>query len=65
VQAVDDKARGRAVRPPGLNLEILTHLGLYLVRSKLPPRAPPKECRLDSRYSQVPASDDYLHADPE
>ena len=27
--------------------------------------APPKELRLDCSYSQIPAFDDYLHADPE
>ena len=43
--------------------KILTHLGVYLVRSKVPPDAPPKELRLDCSYSQVPASDEYLHAD--
>jgi hypothetical protein len=45
--------------------KILTHLGLYLVRSKPLPRAPPKDFWLDSPYSQVPDSEDYLHADPE
>ena len=45
--------------------KILTHLGLYLVRSRPPPRAPPKDFWFDSPYSQVPDSDDYLHTDPE
>ena len=41
--------------------KILTHLGLYLVRSRPPPRAPPKDFWFDSPYSQVPDSEDYLH----
>ena len=45
--------------------KILTHLGLYLARSKPPPRAPPKEFRLDCSYSQAPAFDDSVRADPE
>ena len=45
--------------------KILTHLGLYSVRSRPPPRAPPKDFWLDSPYSQVPDSDDYLHTDPD
>ena len=45
--------------------KILKHLGLYLVRSKPPARAPPRDLWLDSPYSQVPDSDDYLHTDPE
>jgi len=43
----------------------LTHLGLYMVRSRPPPRAPRKDFWFDSPYSQVPDSEDYLHADPE
>ena len=34
--------------------KILTHLGLYLVRSRPPPRATPKDFWLDSPYSQSP-----------
>ncbi len=34
--------------------------GLDLVRSKPPARAPPSDLWLDSPYSQVPDSDDYL-----
>ena len=45
--------------------KILTHLGLYLVRSKPPPRAPPRDLWLDSPYSKVLDSEDYLHTDPE
>jgi hypothetical protein len=45
--------------------KILTHLGVYLARFKTPPRAPPKKFRLNYSYSQVPAFDDSLHADPE
>ena len=45
--------------------KILTHLELYLVRSRPPPRAPPKDFWFDSPYSQVPDADDYLHTDPE
>ena len=45
--------------------KILTHLGLYLEKSKAFPRAPPKDLRLDSSCSQIPAFDDYLHGDPE
>jgi hypothetical protein len=44
--------------------KILTHLGLYLATSKVPPRAPPKELRLDCSYNQIPAAA-YLHARPE
>jgi hypothetical protein len=54
------------IEEQGILKKILTHLGLYLVRSKAPPRAaPPKELRLDCSYSQIPAFDDSLHADPE
>jgi hypothetical protein len=45
--------------------KILTHRGLYPVRSKPPPRAPPKKFQLDYSYSQVPAFDDSVHGDPE
>ena len=45
--------------------KILAHLGLYLVRSKPLPRAPPRDLWLDSPYSQAPDSEDYLHTDPE
>ena len=45
--------------------KILKHLGLYLVRSRPPARAPPRDLWLSSPYSQVPDSDDYLHTDPE
>jgi len=45
--------------------KILKHLGLYLVRSRPPTRAPPRYLWLNSPYSQVPDSDDYLHTDPE
>jgi hypothetical protein len=45
--------------------KILTHLGLYLVRSRPPPRAPPKDFWFESPYSQVPDSEDYLHTDPD
>ena len=45
--------------------KILTHLKLYMVRSRPPPRAPPKDFWFDSPYSQVPDSDDYLHTDPD
>jgi hypothetical protein len=31
------------IEKPEVIKEILTHLGVYLVRSKAPPRAPPKE----------------------
>ena len=40
-------------------------ISFYLARSKAPPRAPPKKFRLNYSYSQVPAFDDSLHADPE
>jgi hypothetical protein len=45
--------------------KILTHLGVYLVIFKAPPRAPPKGLRLDYSSSQLPAVDDSLHADLE
>ncbi|UCG12177.1 MAG: hypothetical protein JSU72_17000 [Deltaproteobacteria bacterium] len=45
--------------------KIPTHLVLYLVRSKPLPRAPPRDLCLDSPYTQVPDSEDYLHKDPE
>ena len=45
--------------------KILKHLGLYLVRSTRPARAPPRAPRLDDSYSQIPVSDDHLHTDPE
>jgi hypothetical protein len=45
--------------------KILTHLGLYLVRSRPPPRAPPKDFWFDLPYSQVSDSQDYLHTDPD
>jgi hypothetical protein len=45
--------------------KILTHLGLYMVHSRPPPRAPPRDLWLDSPYSQVPDSEDYLHTDPD
>jgi len=45
---------------------ILKHLGLWLVRSRPPPRihAPPSECIIDN-YSQLPMNDDHLYRDPE
>jgi hypothetical protein len=45
--------------------KILKHLGLYLVRSKPPDRAPPRDLWLNSPNSQVPDSNDYLHTDPD
>jgi hypothetical protein len=47
-----------------MHKKILTHLGLYLVSSKAPPRASPRELRL-VLYTQVWASEDDLHAEPE
>lgn len=45
--------------------KILTHLGLYLVRSRPPPRALLKDFWFVSLYSQVPDSEDYLYTDPD
>ena len=45
--------------------KILTDLGLYLVRSRPSPRAPPRDLWLDALYGQAPVSDDHLHIDPE
>jgi len=79
-QADSENLRGRSAGLPKCNgqmriiafieeqeviKKILTHLGLYLEKSKAFPRAPPKDLRLDSSCSQIPAFDDYLHGDPE
>jgi len=45
--------------------KILKHLGLYLLRSTPPARAPPRTHRLDDSYSQISVSDDHLHTDPD
>jgi len=45
--------------------KILTHLGLWLVRSRPPPRAPPRDLRLDDSYSQIPISEKHLHTVPQ
>jgi hypothetical protein len=62
--ARDDSDVVNWLRENGRFKKILTHLGLYPVRSKSPPRMPPKEFRLDCSYSQILAAA-YLHANPE
>ncbi|MBI4632919.1 MAG: transposase [Deltaproteobacteria bacterium] len=46
---------------------ILKHLGLWLVRSRPPPKihAPPATEYVIDKYSQLPMNDDHLYRDPE
>jgi len=47
--------------------KILKHLGLWLVKPKVPPRAnaPPRQLEIDYSDSQVPFSEEPLHTDPD
>jgi hypothetical protein len=47
--------------------KILKHLGLWLVKPKIPPRAnaPPRQLEIDYSDSQVPLSEEFLYKDPD
>ena len=47
--------------------KILKHLGLWLVKPRVPPRAnpPPGQLEIDDSDSQVPLSEEPFHTDPD
>jgi hypothetical protein len=47
--------------------KILTHLGLWLVKPKIPPRAnaPPRQLEIDYSNSQIPICEEPFQADPD
>ena len=49
--------------------KILTHLGLWKIKVRPPPKAigPAKgaDCSIDASISQVPGSDNWLYVDPQ
>jgi len=51
----------------GKDDEILKHLGLWLVKPKVPPRAnaPPAELYIDYSDSQIPPFEEFFYTDPD
>ncbi len=56
-----------SIEDAGVIKKILEHLGLWLVKPKVPPRAnaPPSEFYIDYSDSQVPSSREYLYVGPD
>lgn len=55
------------IEDPDVIKKILKHLGLWLVKPKVPQRAnaPPSEFYIDYSDSQIPPSGEYLYIDPD